>query len=146
MSTATALAFLRSLKNQRAGMIGQFVLLAAYLIAFPFFDAATGAVWNVTSLWVARFLFGAGEAGCFPNLTRMLSAWLPLNERVRAQAVMWAFGRWGGALAPPVALPFGGRPRRFPVVATGIASAAAIARLTRFYVMKTIVNAPATNP
>ncbi len=50
-----------------------------------------------------RFLFGAGEAGCFPNLTRMLSAWLPLSERVKAQAVMWAFGRWGGALAPPVA-------------------------------------------
>jgi MFS transporter, ACS family, glucarate transporter len=33
----------------------------------------------------------------------MLSAWLPLSERVKAQAVMWAFGRWGGALAPPVA-------------------------------------------
>jgi MFS family permease len=34
----------------------------------------------------------------------MLSAWLPLSERVKAQAVMWAFGRWGGALAPPVAI------------------------------------------
>ena len=54
----------------------------------------------MTSLWAIRFLFGAGEAGCFPNLTRMLSAWLPLSERVKAQAVMWAFGRWGGALAP----------------------------------------------
>jgi MFS family permease len=29
---------------------------------------------------------------------------LPLSERVKAQAVMWAFGRWGGALAPPVAI------------------------------------------
>ena len=48
-------------------------------------------------------MFGAGEAGCFPNLTRMLSAWLPLAERVKAQALMWAFSRWGGALAPPVA-------------------------------------------
>jgi MFS transporter, ACS family, glucarate transporter len=37
-------------------------------------------------------------------LTRMLSAWLPTGERVRAQALMWAFGRWGGALAPPVAV------------------------------------------
>ena len=63
----------------------------------------TGWVWNLTSLWIMRFLFGAGEAGCFPNLTRMLSAWLPVGERVKAQAVMWAFGRWGGALAPPVA-------------------------------------------
>jgi MFS transporter, ACS family, glucarate transporter len=33
----------------------------------------------------------------------MLSAWLPLSERIRAQALMWAFGRWGGALAPPIA-------------------------------------------
>jgi branched-chain amino acid transport system permease protein len=46
--TATALAFLRSLPNQRIGMIGQFVLLGAYLIAFPFFDAATGSVWMAT--------------------------------------------------------------------------------------------------
>jgi MFS family permease len=73
------------------------------VLLWSLFTALTGAAWNLVSLWVIRFLFGAGEAGCFPNLTRMLSAWLPLNERVRAQAVMWAFGRWGGALAPPVA-------------------------------------------
>jgi ACS family glucarate transporter-like MFS transporter len=78
-------------------VLGQLVLI------WSVFTALTGAAWNLTSLWAVRFLFGAGEAGCFPNLTRMLSAWLPLNERVRAQAVMWAFGRWGGALAPPVA-------------------------------------------
>jgi MFS family permease len=78
-------------------VLSQLVLLWSLCLAL------TGGVWNMTSLWVARFLFGAGEAGCFPNLTRMLSAWLPLSERVRAQAVMWAFGRWGGALAPPVA-------------------------------------------
>ena len=38
------------------------------------------------------------------NLTRMLSAWLPLGERVKAEALMWAFSRWGGALTPPLAL------------------------------------------
>ncbi|HKY18440.1 MAG TPA: MFS transporter [Rhizomicrobium sp.] len=76
----------------------------SYLVLFwSLCLAATGAAWNLFSLLTMRFLFGAGEAGCFPNLTRMLSAWLPLNERVRAQALMWAFGRWGGALAPPVA-------------------------------------------
>jgi len=60
--------------------------------------------WNVSSLVVIRFLFGAGEAGCFPNLTRMLSTWLPARERVTAQALMWAFTRWGGAATPPLAL------------------------------------------
>jgi MFS family permease len=78
-------------------------VLSQLVLIWSVFTALTGAAWNLVSLWIIRFLFGAGEAGCFPNLTRMLSAWLPLNERVRAQAVMWAFGRWGGALAPPVA-------------------------------------------
>jgi MFS transporter, ACS family, glucarate transporter len=78
-------------------------VLSQLVLIWSLFTAMTGAVWNLTSLWTIRFLFGAGEAGCFPNLTRMLSAWLPLSERVKAQAVMWAFGRWGGALAPPVA-------------------------------------------
>ena len=79
-------------------------VLTQVVLLWSIFTALTGAAWNMTSLWAIRFLFGAGEAGCFPNLTRMLSAWLPLSERVKAQAVMWAFGRWGGALAPPVAI------------------------------------------
>lgn len=79
-------------------------VLTQVVLLWSLFTALTGAAWNWVSLWVIRFLFGAGEAGCFPNLTRMLSAWLPLSERVKAQAVMWAFGRWGGALAPPVAV------------------------------------------
>jgi len=74
------------------------------VLFWSLFTALTGAAWNMASLWLARFVFGAGEAGCFPNLTRMLSSWLPVGERVKAQAVMWAFGRWGGALAPPVAV------------------------------------------
>jgi MFS family permease len=78
-------------------------VLSQLVLIWSVFTALTGAAWNLVSLWAVRFLFGAGEAGCFPNLTRMLSAWLPLSERVKAQAVMWAFGRWGGALAPPVA-------------------------------------------
>jgi MFS family permease len=78
-------------------------VLSQLVLIWSAFTALTGAAWNMASMWAVRFLFGAGEAGCFPNLTRMLSAWLPLSERVRAQAVMWAFGRWGGALAPPVA-------------------------------------------
>lgn len=78
--------------------------LAQVVIAWSVFTALTGAAWNVTSLVVIRFLFGAGEAGCFPNLTRMLSAWLPARERVTAQALMWACARWGGAVTPPLTL------------------------------------------
>jgi ACS family glucarate transporter-like MFS transporter len=79
-------------------------ILAQVVLLWSLFTALTGAAWNLSSLLVIRFMFGTGEAGCFPNLTRMLSAWLPVGERIKAQALMWAFGRWGGALAPPVAL------------------------------------------
>ena len=79
-------------------------VLAQIVLAWSAFTALTGAAWNVVSLYVIRFLFGAGEAGCFPNLTRMLSAWLPARERVKAQALMWASTRWGGAATPPLAL------------------------------------------
>ncbi|MGB6692437.1 MAG: MFS transporter [Terracidiphilus sp.] len=79
-------------------------VLAQIVLAWSAFTALTGVAWNVLSLYVIRFLFGAGEAGCFPNLTRMLSAWLPARERVTAQALMWAFARWGGAATPPLTL------------------------------------------
>jgi MFS family permease len=51
-------------------------------------------------LVVFRFLFGMGEAGCFPNLTKAFTIWLPLVERVRAQGIMWLSARWGGAFTP----------------------------------------------
>jgi MFS family permease len=65
-----------------------------------FFTAATGWVWNLTSLIMTRALFGAGEAGCFPNLTKAFTTWLPGDERVRAQGIMWMSARWGGAFTP----------------------------------------------
>jgi MFS transporter, ACS family, glucarate transporter len=79
-------------------------VLLQIVLGWSVFTALTGAAWNVLSLWIIRFLFGAGEAGCFPILTRMLSVWLPARERVTAQALLWACARWGGALTPPLVL------------------------------------------
>lgn len=62
--------------------------------------AALGSMWSVTSMAVMNFLFGAGEAGCFPNLTKVFTIWLPQHERVRAQGIMWMSARWGGAFTP----------------------------------------------
>jgi predicted MFS family arabinose efflux permease len=78
--------------------------LTRIVLAWSAFTALTGAAWSVASLVVIRFVFGAGEAGCFPNLTRMLSAWLPARERVTAQSLLWACTRWGGAITPPLTL------------------------------------------
>ncbi|MDQ8030258.1 MAG: MFS transporter, partial [Brevundimonas sp.] len=84
--------------------IGPRRMLSQIVVGWSIFTALTGAAWNYASLWVIRFLFGAGEAGCFPNLTKMLSVWLPKGERVRAQALMWASTRWGGAITPLLAV------------------------------------------
>ena len=78
--------------------------LTRIVVAWSVFTALTGATWNFASMWIVRFLFGAGEAGCFPNLTRMLSTWLPQQSRLRAQALMWACSRWAGAVTPVLVL------------------------------------------
>ncbi|HKQ77839.1 MAG TPA: MFS transporter [Blastocatellia bacterium] len=75
-------------------------VLMRIVVWWSFFTAATAWVWNMSSLIVVRALFGAGEAGCFPNLTKAFTTWLPVRERVRAQGVMWLSARWGGAFTP----------------------------------------------
>ncbi|MSU36114.1 MAG: MFS transporter [Pedosphaera sp.] len=80
--------------------IGPRKVLMRVVAWWSFFTAATGWAWNLASLLVTRFLFGAGEAGCFPNLTKMFTNWLPQGERSRAVGVMWLSARWGGAFTP----------------------------------------------
>ncbi|MHB8899304.1 MAG: MFS transporter [Thermoguttaceae bacterium] len=80
--------------------IGPRKVLMRVVAMWSIFTAATGWAWNLGSLIVFRFLFGAGEAGCFPNLTKAFTLWLPSSERVRAQGFMWLAARWGGAFTP----------------------------------------------
>ncbi len=80
--------------------IGPRKVLMRVVVWWSFFTAATGWAWNLSSLVVMRFLFGAGEAGCFPNLAKMFTNWLPQSERSRAVGVMWLTARWGGAFTP----------------------------------------------
>ena len=75
-------------------------VLLRVTVLWSFFTAATGWVWSYTSLLICRLLFGVGEAGCFPNLAKTFTVWLPANERVRAQGLMWFAARWGGAITP----------------------------------------------
>jgi MFS family permease len=75
-------------------------VLTRIVVWWSFFTAATGWVWSFWSLVVTRTLFGAGEAGCFPNITRIFTLWLPKGQRERAQAALWLAARWGGAFTP----------------------------------------------
>src|SRR5215831_10026095 len=83
-----------------ADRLGPRRVLMRIVIWWSFFTAATGWAWNLLSLLVTRTLFGMGEAGCFPNLTRAFTTWLPRRERERAQAILWLGARWGGAFTP----------------------------------------------
>jgi MFS transporter, ACS family, glucarate transporter len=80
--------------------IGPRRVLMRIVVWWSLFTAATGWAWNATSLIVIRALFGAGEAGAFPNITRMFTTWLPVRERERAQATLWLATRLSGAFTP----------------------------------------------
>jgi ACS family glucarate transporter-like MFS transporter len=75
-------------------------VLAWVVLWWSAFTALTGVASRLLTVWLARFLFGAGQAACFPNLTKAFTTWLPQRERVRAQGIMWTFARWGGAFTP----------------------------------------------
>ncbi len=68
------------------------------------FTMLTGAGVGFRSLLAIRFLFGAGEAGAFPNLLRAFSGWFPPRERGQANGVLFLGSRVGGMLSTPIAL------------------------------------------
>jgi MFS family permease len=67
------------------------------------FTALTGTAAGLWSLVAMRFLFGAGEAGAFPNAARVVTRWFPPGERGRARAAITTTSLLGGAIAPPLA-------------------------------------------
>src|SRR6185295_8218710 len=75
-------------------------ILTRIVVWWSIFTALTGRAWNQLSLVVIRFCFGAGEAGCFPNIARAFSVWLPPAERAKAQSLLWICTRWAGAFTP----------------------------------------------
>ncbi len=79
---------------------GPRTVLMRIVVWWSFFIAASGRAWNFVSLAVIETLFGAGEAGAFPNIAKAFSVWLPRDERVRAQGIVWLSARWGGAITP----------------------------------------------
>jgi len=102
----SAFAWSYALLEIPGGFLGDWMgarrVLLRIVLWWSLFTAATGWAWNFASLAVTRFLFGAGEAGCFPNLTKTFTIWLPVHERVRAQGILWLSARWGGAFTPPL--------------------------------------------
>ena len=74
--------------------------LTGIVVWWSTFTAVTALTWSAASMIVARFLFGMGEAGAFPNATRSLSRWMLPGERGWAQGLTHAGARLGGAITP----------------------------------------------
>jgi ACS family glucarate transporter-like MFS transporter len=75
----------------------------AFIVSFwSVLTALTGFAWNFISLMVIRFLFGAGEAGAYPSINRVVFSWIPLQERGTVNGINFSAGRLGAAFALPM--------------------------------------------
>ena len=77
-------------------------VIAAIVSVWSLLTALTGAAWNYLSMLVIRFLFGAGEAGAFPGLARVVYNWFPVKERGMVQGINFSGSRIGAAFALPL--------------------------------------------
>jgi len=80
-------------------------LLTRIVVWWSVFTSLTGAAKNYMWLLITRFLFGAGEAGAYPNASGAISRWFPAAERGRAQGIVWMASRVGGAFTPFLVVP-----------------------------------------
>ncbi|MEM6980597.1 MAG: MFS transporter, partial [Planctomycetota bacterium] len=56
-------------------------VLASIVAIWSLFTGLTAAVWSFPAMLIVRFLFGAGEAGAFPGMSRAMYPWIPMRER-----------------------------------------------------------------
>lgn len=84
---------------------GQRPVLTRIVLWWSGFTALTGSMQGFVPLVITRFLFGAGEAGAYPNMSGVVRRWFPVHERARAQGYIWGASRFGGALAPLLVVP-----------------------------------------
>ena len=81
---------------------GARLALTRIVLWWSAFTSLTGAALGYRSLVAIRFLFGAGEAGAFPNVARAISNWFGPTEQGRAISVSFLGLAAGSALASPL--------------------------------------------
>jgi len=85
--------------------IGPRLVLTRIVMWWSVFTSLTGAVSNYVLLLVTRFLFGAGEAGAFPNASIVVARWFPPSQRASMAGVLLMASQIGGAVAPLLVVP-----------------------------------------
>lgn len=81
---------------------GTRLALTRIVLWWSLFTALTGAAFGFWSLATIRFLFGAGEAGAFPNIARSVSQWLPPAQNGRGLSVSFMGLATGAAMSAPL--------------------------------------------
>jgi MFS transporter, ACS family, glucarate transporter len=77
-------------------------VLTAIIIFWSACTALTASVRNYIQLLMVRFIFGAGEAGAFPALSKVVYNWFPLKERGIVQGINFSGSRIGAAFTLPL--------------------------------------------
>ncbi len=85
--------------------VGARKVLTRIVLWWSVFTAATGAMAGFPLLLGVRFLFGAGEAGAFPNASVAISNWFSPATRGRALGLFIMSSQLGGALSPLLVVP-----------------------------------------
>ncbi|MGH7955789.1 MAG: MFS transporter [Opitutaceae bacterium] len=102
----SAFAFGYALLQTPAGALadrhGARRILAAVVAFWSVFTGLTALAWNFVSLLVIRFLFGAGEAGAFPGMARVVYSWIPVEERGLVKGINFSASRLGAAATMPL--------------------------------------------
>lgn len=81
---------------------GPRMMLSIVVFLWSVMTAVTGAVTNFVGLMIARFVFGATEAGAFPGLARATLSWYPVRERGLVTGINFSASRLGASLAMPL--------------------------------------------
>lgn len=88
--------------GDRKGRRFELTRIAVWWSGFTALTAACRSLWQIAA---ARFLFGVGAAGAYPNAAGVIARWFPKREHARAQGFVWGASRLGGALAPLLLVP-----------------------------------------
>jgi MFS family permease len=105
----TAFAFAYAIFEVPTGWLGDRFgarnTLIRIVLWWSVFTALTGSIYPTDPPLIAfgllvtvRFLFGAGEAGAYPNIARAFHNWFPFEERGLAKGTVWMASRFAGGI------------------------------------------------
>lgn len=102
----SAFAFAYALGQTPGGLLadkfGPRKVLSAVAILWSVFTALTGVVRGIVPMVAVRALFGLGEAGAYPTMSRAFYSWLPPKERGLTHGLNFSGGRIGSAISFPL--------------------------------------------